>query len=118
MLYSVDLGNKKNDLFDALSQLRLDTEVLNRAKSFKEAVPEVYLLNAEHNVQADLNAISRAENTLKTWEIPQNEIQAVRDEVKRLTTEEDRRANAGERLKQWARVELRRRKTVTSLSRT
>ena len=107
MLNSVDLGNKKNDLFDALSQLRLDTEVLKRAESFKEAVPEIFRLNAQRNVQADLNAVNRAESTLKTWWIPEDEIQAVRDEVKNVTSEDGRRAKAGERLKQWARVELR-----------
>ena len=34
VLFSVDLGNKKNDLFDALSQLRLDEEVLKRAEAY------------------------------------------------------------------------------------
>ncbi len=107
VLYSVDLGNKKNDLFDALSQLRLDEEVLKRAEAHSAAVPEVFLLNAKRNVQADINAVSRAENTLKTWAIPEAEIQAVRDEVKNYTSDQDRRAQEQERLKQWARVELR-----------
>ncbi len=107
VLYSVDLGNKKNDLFDALSQLRLDQEVLKRAENHAEVVPEVFLLNAQRNVQSDLNAVNRAENTLKTWTVPDDEIQAVRDEVKSVTNEIDRRAKANERLKQWARVELR-----------
>src|SRR5208337_2476792 len=82
VLYSVDLGNKKNDLFDALSQLRLDQEVLKRAEKYKDSVPEVFLLNAKRNVQADINLVARAENTLKTWDISEDEIQAVRDEVK------------------------------------
>ena len=47
VLFSVDVGNKKNDLFDALSQLRLDEEVLKRAEAQSHAaVPEVFLLNA------------------------------------------------------------------------
>ncbi|MGA2258905.1 MAG: efflux RND transporter periplasmic adaptor subunit, partial [Thermoguttaceae bacterium] len=107
VLFSVDLGNKKNDLFDALSQLRLDEEVLKRAEDYKAAVPEVFLLNAKRNVQADINAVSRAENTLKTWAIPEEEIQAVRDEVKNYTSDKDRRAKEKDRLKQWARVELK-----------
>jgi membrane fusion protein, heavy metal efflux system len=107
VLSSVDLGNKKNDLFDALSQLRLDEEVLKRAEDYKASVPEVFLLNAKRNVQADINAVARAENTLKTWEIPDDEIQAVRDEVKNITSEQDRRAKGKERLKKWARVELK-----------
>ncbi len=107
VLYSVDLGNKKNDLFDALSQLRLDEEVLKRAEAYQGAVPEVFLLNAQRNVQADINAVSRAENTLKTWAIPEQEIQAVRDEVKNYTNDKDRRAKQKDRLKHWARVELK-----------
>jgi cobalt-zinc-cadmium efflux system membrane fusion protein len=92
VLFSVDLGNKKNDLFDALSQLKLDEEVLRRAEAHSDSVPEVFLLNAKRNVQADINAVSRAENTLKTWDISEEEIQAVRDEVKNITSEVDRRA--------------------------
>ena len=107
VLFSVDLGNKKNDLFDALSQLRLDEEVLKRAEDHKAAVPEVFLLNAKRNVQADINAVSRAENTLKTWAIPEEEIQAVHDEVRNYTSDKDRRAKEKDRLKQWARVELK-----------
>ncbi len=107
VLFSVDLGNKKNDLFDALSQLRLDQEVLKRAEAHSDAVPEVFLLNAKRNVQADINAVSRAENTLKTWAIPEEEIQVVRDEVKNYTSDKDRRAKEKDRLKQWARVELK-----------
>ncbi len=107
VLYSVDLGNKKNDLFDALAQLQLDQEVHKRAELHAAAVPEVFLLNAQRNVQADLNAVNRAENTLKTWAVPDEEIQAVRDEVKNMGSERDHRAGDGSRLKQWARVELK-----------
>jgi cobalt-zinc-cadmium efflux system membrane fusion protein len=107
VLFSVDVGNKKNDLFDALSQLRLDEEVLKRAEARSGAVPEVFLLNARRNVQADVNAVNRAENTLKTWAIPDEDIQAVRDEVKTIGGDPDRAAKEKDRLKQWARVELK-----------
>ena len=107
VLFSVDVGNKKNDLFDALSQLRLDEEVLKRAEARSAAVPEVFLLNARRNVQADINAVNRAENTLKTWAIPEEDIQAVRDEVKNLAGGQDKHAKDKDRLKQWARVELK-----------
>jgi cobalt-zinc-cadmium efflux system membrane fusion protein len=107
VLFSVDVGNKKNDLFDALSQLRLDEEVLKRAEARSSAVPEVFLLNARRNVQGDINAVNRAENTLKTWAIPEEDIQAVRDEVKSITNGQDASAKIKDRLKQWARVELK-----------
>src|SRR5208337_2451744 len=90
-----------------LAQLRLDEEVLKRAEAYRAAVPEVFRLNAQRNVQADINAVSRAENTLKTWSIPEEEIQAVRDEVKNYTSDKDRRAGEKNRLRQWARVELK-----------
>jgi cobalt-zinc-cadmium efflux system membrane fusion protein len=107
VLFSVDVGNKKNDLFDALSQLRLDEEVLKRAEVKSAAVPEVFILNARRNVQADINAVNRAENTLKTWAIPEEDIQAVRDEVQNVTSGQDGHAKEKDRLKQWARVELK-----------
>ncbi len=117
VLSSVDVGNKKNDLFDALSQLRLDEEVLKRAEARAAAVPEVFILGARRNVQADINAVNRAENMLKTWAIPEEDIQAVRDEVKNMTSDRDgsaeakgpakERRPAKDRLKQWARVELK-----------
>ena len=107
VLFSVDVGNKKNDLFDALSQLRLDEEVLRRAEARSAAVPEVFLLNARRNVEADINAVNRAENTLKTWAIPDKDILAVRDEAKTITSADEKHANDKQRLNQWARVELK-----------
>ncbi len=107
VLSSVDVGNKKNDLFDALVQLRLDEDVLKRAEARSAAVPEVFLLNARRNVEGDINTVNRAENTLKTWAIPEADIQAVRDAAHNLANPENRHARDKERLKQWARVELK-----------
>jgi cobalt-zinc-cadmium efflux system membrane fusion protein len=56
-------------------------------------------------VQGDINAINRAVNTLKTWGIPEEDIQAVRDEaenVKKRQGKHDKEKEA-----QWARVEIR-----------
>jgi membrane fusion protein, heavy metal efflux system len=101
VLSSVDVGNKKNDLFDAISQLRLDEEVLKRAEARSAAVPEVFLLGARRNVQTDINAVNRAENTLKTWAIPEEDIQAVRDAVRNISSAEERRAGEKDRLEKW-----------------
>jgi membrane fusion protein, heavy metal efflux system len=105
-LFSVDVGNKKNDLFDALSQLRLDQELLDRAVAKTAAVPEVFILNARRNVEADINAVKRAENILQTWQIPEEDIQAVRDEAKTIDVlkKHDR---DDQRIQQWARVKLK-----------
>jgi cobalt-zinc-cadmium efflux system membrane fusion protein len=113
VLSSLDVAAKKQDLFDALVQLKLDQEILRRAESNREAIPEVFLLQAKRTVQADLNAITRAERTLLAWGIPENDIEAVRKEAN-----EEGKPGAGgldpksaaarkERLKRWSRVEIR-----------
>src|SRR5262249_22278878 len=65
VFYSTDVGNKKNDLYDAVVQLALDEEILERAMAAKGSVAEVFILNAQKSVVSDRNAITRAENTLR-----------------------------------------------------
>jgi cobalt-zinc-cadmium efflux system membrane fusion protein len=107
---SFAVGQKKTDLFDALVQLKLDEEILERAEKAAAAVPEVFLLNARRNVQADRNAVNRAENTLRILGIPAKDIDAVRQEAREAgdrkrkpETEAARKARAA----RWARVEVR-----------
>jgi cobalt-zinc-cadmium efflux system membrane fusion protein len=103
--YSVDVGNKKNDLVDAMYQLKLDEQILKRAEESTSAVPEVFLLNARRNVQGDINAINRAVNTLQTWGIPEQDIQSVRDEAEKVMKRQGKHDKRKEAL--WARVEIR-----------
>jgi cobalt-zinc-cadmium efflux system membrane fusion protein len=105
MFHSVDVGNKKNDLIDAIYQLKLDEEILKAAEAKAEAVPEVFLWNARRNVQGDVNTINRAVSTLKTWGIPEADIQAVRDEAEEVKKRQGKHDPAKDA--QWARVELR-----------
>jgi cobalt-zinc-cadmium efflux system membrane fusion protein len=102
---SADVAQKKNDLLDALVQLRLDEEILERARLAKEAVPEAFLLKARRNVDADRSAVNRAVNTLKAWGIPQEDIDAVSKEAEEVSKRKGKRGPAVE--KQWGRVELR-----------
>jgi cobalt-zinc-cadmium efflux system membrane fusion protein len=105
VFYSVDVGNKKNDLIDAIYQLKLDEQILKRAEEKAEAVPEVFLLNARRNVQGDINAINRAVSTLKTWGIPEADIQAVRQEAEEVKKRQGKHDKEKDAL--WARVEIR-----------
>jgi cobalt-zinc-cadmium efflux system membrane fusion protein len=105
VFHSVDVGNKKNDLVDAIYQLKLDEEILKRSEAGAAAVPEVFLLNARRNVQGDINAINRAVNTLETWGIPEADIQAVRDEAENVKKRQGKHDKEKEAL--WARVEIR-----------
>ena len=105
VFYSVDVGNKKNDLIDAIYQLKLDEEILKRAESKAESVPEVFLLDVRRNVQGDRNTIERAVSTLKTWGISDEDIQAVRDEAENVKKRDGKRDKAKDAL--WARVEIK-----------
>jgi cobalt-zinc-cadmium efflux system membrane fusion protein len=105
VFYSVDVGSKKNDLIDAIVQLKLDQEILERAESARGAVPPVFILNARRNVEGDRNAINRAVKYLETWNVPPEDIQAARKEAEEISKNNGKRDP--EKEKQWARVELR-----------
>ena len=118
IFYSVDVGQKKNDLFDALVQMELDQEILARAEKARQALPEVFILNARRNVQGDRNAINRAENTLRAWGVPEEDIKDVHREAqaaiaadgkanRKPEKPEDRQKANQEQLARWARVTLK-----------
>ena len=67
LFYSIDVGNKKNDLVDALAQLQLDLDILDASQKAydRAALSLLDLLAAERAVRGDFNAINRAENTLR-----------------------------------------------------
>src|SRR5580765_679967 len=105
VFHSVDVGNKKNDLADALYQLALDEEILQRAEAAPSAVPEVFLLNTRKSVEADRNAVNRAVNTLQTWGISEEDIQAVRDEAENIKRRQGKRNP--DKQSTWAKVEIK-----------
>lgn len=89
IFYSVDVGSKKNDLLDALTQLQLDQKVLDNAEKHREAVPEVFMLAAERAVQTDRNQVDRALHNLEAWDIPQEEIDAVREDARKQAADKN-----------------------------
>jgi len=111
--YSVDVGNKKNDLIDAIYQRKLDEDILKRMEGHAEAVPEALLLTARRNLEGDLNTIKRAESTLKTWGISKEDVAAVVDVAERINLEQaKKRLQQGKGHEQadfdrWARVEIK-----------
>jgi RNA polymerase sigma factor (sigma-70 family) len=111
VLSSADVASKKNDLLDALVQLDIDQKVLDEAQKHAGAVPEVFMKNAERHVLGDRNAIKRALDVLKAWEIPQDEIDAVHAQAKSIR-QQGAVAKAGpaqneENEDPWGRVTLR-----------
>src|SRR5262249_9154188 len=89
VFYSVDVGNTKNDLLDALVQLELDQEIMDRIEKNRYAIPEVLYLTQLQQMQKDRNAITRAIKQLKMWDIPQAEIDAVQEDSRKIHANKD-----------------------------
>jgi len=103
--HSVDVGNKKNDLIDAMYQLHLDQEILKKAEAHADAVPQVFLWNAQRQVAGDQNNVNRALATLRSWGISEEDIQAVQKEAKEVIKRGGKH-NPGVDAN-WPRVEIR-----------
>jgi cobalt-zinc-cadmium efflux system membrane fusion protein len=104
VVWCKDLGEKKSELVDALVQLRLDDKILKEANKSSGAVPPAFMWNAERAVEGDRNAVARAERTLRVWRVPEQEIDAIREEAARIRERGGKRDPEKER--NWARVEV------------
>jgi cobalt-zinc-cadmium efflux system membrane fusion protein len=109
-LRSPAVGDKKSDLFDALVQLRLDQDMLDRTEKARDTVPDITLLKVQRQVAAGRNVVNRARNTLLAWGIPEQEIEAIRKEAEeslkrkaKSETEEEHKA----RLERWTHIDLK-----------
>jgi len=113
LVYSVDVGNMKSNLVDAVLQLKLDQKILDASQVAydKGALPYLDYMAAYRAVEGDYSTIDRTENTLRAWYIPEEDIEAVRKEAEEIYKQggkRDRtREHLREQLKRWARVELR-----------
>jgi cobalt-zinc-cadmium efflux system membrane fusion protein len=89
VFYSVDVGSRKNDLLESLVQLELDQKILDRVEENRYSVPEVYYLTELRAVRGDRTEINRALNNLKLWDIPQDEIDAIHAEAKKISADKN-----------------------------
>jgi cobalt-zinc-cadmium efflux system membrane fusion protein len=89
VFFSVDVGSKKNDLLDALVQYLLDQKIWDNMNKYSSALPPLQFDMQWRNVQSDRNAINRALNNLKVWNIPQEEIDALQKEAEKIAKDKD-----------------------------
>jgi cobalt-zinc-cadmium efflux system membrane fusion protein len=106
VVWSKDLGEKKSELVDALSQLRLDRERLASLEiAWKQGgISEATYRQGRRNVEAGEVAAAKAERTLRSWRLSEEEIAAVKAEAERLRPGQKKRDRSYE--KEWARVEV------------
>lgn len=106
VIWSKDVGEKKSELVDAISKLEVSQTLLKRLESLeKGVVAERTIFEARRAVEADLIAVSRAERTLRSWRISDEEIDGVHREVKLI----QQRKSGGdlEFERKWAETEVR-----------
>ena len=105
VVWSKDLGEKKSELVDAASQLRAARATFQAlTDAVKEgAAPAARVRDADRAVQTARVAVERAERTLRTWRLTDDEIAAVRAEADRLADPAAPRAESAD----WAKVEVR-----------
>jgi len=89
IFYSVEVGSKKNDLLQCLVQLELDQKIMDKLDANIFSIPQVYYLNQVRAVQGDRTEVNRALNNLKLWDIPQDEIDALHAEAKKISADKD-----------------------------
>ncbi len=107
VIWSRELGEKKSELVDALSQLHLDQENLDRLTqaSVEGAVSERAIREAQRKVESDEIAVGRTVRTLQSWRVGPEEIDALRAEAESLR--HDAKPIAEEHVHRWARSEVR-----------
>ena len=106
VVWSKDLGEKKNELLDALSRLKLDRDNLVRYKSLTEGVIALkQIREAEAAVRSSENAVAKAESTLRAWQLGDDEIESIAAKADTLGGSRTGRDLTTDRT--WARVEVR-----------
>lgn len=108
IIYSKELGEKKSELVDAVSQLRLDEKSLKGLQDLlrKGDTSPQRVREQERQVETDRVAVDRAERTLRlVYGLEQKEINRIKDEVAELRDPEARRRR--EQDADWARADVK-----------
>ena len=107
VIYSKDLGEKKSELIDSLMRLWYDEALLDNLETLAEqgSAPPANVKNQRTAVANDRNAVERVERHLMSWRVSEKEIQAIREEAKRIFQRDGERDRQRER--EWAKVEVR-----------
>jgi cobalt-zinc-cadmium efflux system membrane fusion protein len=106
VIWCKEVGEKKSDLVDALSKLYTDKFTLDRLNGLpKGVVADQTIREAKRNFDADLISVERAERTLRSWRIAEEELHEVREEARRI--QEGQEAADRHVEKTWAEVEVR-----------
>ena len=107
VVWSKELGEKKSELVEAVARLRIDEERLKALEEAEQkgAVPHDKVRQQQKLVEGDVVDVDKAERTLRSWRVSDEEIESVRTEAERIR---HRNLAPTMRLQEnWARVEVR-----------
>lgn len=113
VVWSKDVGEKKSDLVDALSQLYLDRAQFQSLTSLgQDVIAKRQVREAERQVEADVIRVERIERTLRSWRLTEPEIDLVRAEAEKIHRIADKSSHEHTVAdlavdKSWAEVEVR-----------
>ncbi|MFO0912933.1 MAG: efflux RND transporter periplasmic adaptor subunit [Pirellulales bacterium] len=114
VLWSKEIGEKKSDLVDALSQLYLHQAIYRRMQDLSSpgAIPQRTIDEMQRNFESDVIQVERLKRTLISWRISEEELKAIENEAQRLhqqplaapsTLVDDNAAS----LSHWADIQIR-----------
>ncbi|MGQ0634871.1 MAG: efflux RND transporter periplasmic adaptor subunit [Planctomycetaceae bacterium] len=108
VIWSKELGEKKSELVENLSRLRLSQEKLDKLEELaaKGATSERNVREAKREVEADMIGVLRTEGTLRSWRLTEGEISSIRAEAEMVRAHRIW-PRGSELAGDWARVEVR-----------
>jgi cobalt-zinc-cadmium efflux system membrane fusion protein len=104
-LWSKEMGEKKSELVDAISRLRIDRSVLAKLEGVTAGiVSQRQIMETRRKVDEDLVDVARIERTLRSWRLSDEEIEGVKQETPaRAQNDPEDSPNS----RRWAETELR-----------
>ena len=111
VVWSRELGEKKSEYAETLSELAFDRETLQKRSSVEGAVAQSTIREAERRVKQGEIAADRIEKTLRSWQLSSSEIGAIRTEVQSdpngtLKSDKKLSSSTDASVDRWARVEI------------
>src|SRR5207302_2178635 len=103
VVWSKELGEKKSEFLNALSQLYLDQATLKRMED-SSTIPEQRVREQRQQVESDLIAVDKARQTLESWRLTEEEIKEIEDEARRIRERGGQRDR--QKRKDWPRVDV------------
>ncbi|MCE9603330.1 MAG: efflux RND transporter periplasmic adaptor subunit [Planctomycetia bacterium] len=106
VVWSKEIGEKKSELMDASSKLEASKVILARLEKLAAGiVTERAKDEARLEVESNVIAVARAERTLRSWRMTDDEIKAIYDELHSI--KQSKHSTNPEIEKRWAEIEVR-----------